>query len=206
MTLRQTVVAQFGNPRGFLGSLAGMIMARRPSNVLRNRWTVGLLDIGERDRCLEIGCGPGLALAEAAERASRGHIVGIDRSAVMIGQTRRRNRIAVAEGRAELFVGTLDQLAPMEPFDKAWSVNVIGFVADKPGFLAALGKRLRPGGSVATTYMPRHKGATTADALAAADSIRAATISAGFTDIRVEELRLEPVGAISVIGRRAAAA
>ena len=61
-----TLYRQFERPHGAMGALAGFVMSHRPSNRERNRWTVDLI-APERDaRVLEIGCGPGLALAATA--------------------------------------------------------------------------------------------------------------------------------------------
>ena len=68
MNLQNVIVAQFQQPRGLLGQIAGWIMDHRPSNRDRNHWTVKLLHIQPQDQILEIGCGPGLAL-EAGRRA-----------------------------------------------------------------------------------------------------------------------------------------
>ena len=68
------------NARG-VGRLAGWIMAHRRSNIERNRWTVGLLDIQETDHVLELGFGPGLAIEQVACLATKGRVVGIDHSA-----------------------------------------------------------------------------------------------------------------------------
>jgi len=51
MTLINKVYAQFRRPSGFLGRLAGWIMANRPSNIERNRWTVDLLGASPSNRC-----------------------------------------------------------------------------------------------------------------------------------------------------------
>jgi hypothetical protein len=48
----ESVYRQFHKPTGFLGSVAGWIMANRPSNIERNRWTVDLLKVGETDHVL----------------------------------------------------------------------------------------------------------------------------------------------------------
>ncbi|MCP4897122.1 MAG: hypothetical protein GY906_09135 [bacterium] len=45
MSLWKKVAEQFGKPSGFLGSVAGFIMANRSSNIERNEWGIGLLDI-----------------------------------------------------------------------------------------------------------------------------------------------------------------
>ena len=63
----RALVLQFGHPRGPLGRLVGWNMATRSSNVARSRWAVDLLDLQPTDRFLEVGCGPGVALAVAAQ-------------------------------------------------------------------------------------------------------------------------------------------
>jgi SAM-dependent methyltransferase len=73
-------------------------MARRPSNRKRNVWAVGLLEVGPGDRVLEIGFGPGLAIRELSRLATRGCVCGIDHSAEMVRQARRRNARAVRAG------------------------------------------------------------------------------------------------------------
>ena len=94
-------LAQFHQPTGAVGHVAGWIMGRRSSNVARNRWAVQLLDVQPADRVIELGCGPGVAiaaLATRATRATRGLVVGVDHSQVMIRQARRRNRAACQSG------------------------------------------------------------------------------------------------------------
>ena len=203
MSLRSAIVGQFHRPRGWVGSLAGWVMQIRPSNRQRNAWTVDLIDVRPDDWVLEIGCGPGLALAACALRATRGHVVGLDHSATMIAQAGKRlARVGVLD-RVDLVTAGSDALPGLTgPFDKIYSVNVVQFVPGAEGFFAAIFAALAPGGLAATTYMPRHKNPSRADALAMADRVRAAMETAGFTDIRVEELPLEPVPALCVLGTR----
>lgn len=203
MTLQQTLVTQFSKPQGALGRLAGLVMAHRRSNRDRNRWTVELLDLSPGDHVLEIGCGPGLALAASTARVTLGRVVGIDHSEVMIRQASHRNRQAVAAGTLDLRVGGLEQLDGLAgQFDKVYWVNVVQFVRDKPAAFRALRAVLRPGGLCATTYMPRLSGATRDATLRSANEIRQHLEDAGFIDIRTEELPLEPVPAMCVIGQR----
>jgi ubiquinone/menaquinone biosynthesis C-methylase UbiE len=49
-----------------------------------------LLGVQPTDQILEIGFGPGLAVAEPV-RAGAGHVYDIDLSGVMLGQASRRN-------------------------------------------------------------------------------------------------------------------
>ena len=43
-------LAQFHQPTGAVGHVAGWIMGRRSSNVARNRWAVQLLDVADLDQ------------------------------------------------------------------------------------------------------------------------------------------------------------
>jgi len=205
MSLRSAIVAQFRQPRGRLGSLAGWIMQTRSSNRQRNQWTVDLLDIRPEDRVLEVGCGPGLALAACAVRASRGRVVGLDHSATMIVQARKRlGRMGVLD-RADLVTAGIEAIPGLAgPFDKAYSLNVVQFLPDPAAFYRTVFAALTPGGLAATTYMPRSRKPTRDDALAMAERVRAAMAAAGFTAIRIEELPLEPVPAVCVLGTRPA--
>src|SRR5262245_25371805 len=91
---------QFSGPRGPLGHVAGFLMSRM--NVPLNRWVVELMEVGSRDRVIEVGFGPGIAIELAAERASAGFVAGVDLSSVMLAQATRRNRAAIGTRRVEL--------------------------------------------------------------------------------------------------------
>ncbi|MDF2763087.1 MAG: rebM11 [Rhodospirillales bacterium] len=204
MSLGAKFAAQFRKPEGRLGAFAGWIMAHRSSNRARNDWTVQLLEIAPGDRVLDLGCGPGLALTAAAARATAGRVVGIDHSPVMIEQARARVRKLGLERQVELRLGGVEALATLPgPFDKILSVNVVQFVPDQPGLLALFHRLLAPGGRLATTYMPRQRGATAADARQMGAELEKLMTAAGFTQVRTEELPLKPVPAICVLGSRA---
>lgn len=205
MSLAARFAAQFRKPEGRLGAFAGWIMATRGSNRQRNQWTVDLLEIAPTDRVLELGCGPGLGLAAAAQRATQGRLLGLDHSEVMIEQARRHLKRLGLERRVDLRLGDVDTLKFLAgPFDKALSVNVVQFVSDKAQLFAQLLRLLAPGGKVATTYQPRHKGASAADARRTAEELAQLIGSAGFAHIRIEELPLKPVPAVCVLGTRPA--
>ncbi len=204
MSLRSHVVAQFRQPTGLLGTVAGWIMAYRPSNRERNRWTVDLLSLAPSDRVLEVGFGPGLAIARAAERVSTGKVTGLEHSNVMLAQARWRNRNALRDGRVELQLGGLDRLPEFQRvFDKVFSINVLQFVGDRPDALHRLHRTLAPGGLLATTYQPRHRGASAADADTFAIRLATEMSAASFANVRVETLPLRPVPAVCVLGTAA---
>ena len=186
-------VAQFHRPTGLVGHVAGWVMGSRPSNVERSRWAVGLLDVQPADRVLELGCGPGVAVAALAGRATRGLVVGVDHSRVVIGQARRRNRAAVRAGRVRLVNSSVKGLSIDDgPFDAALAVNTVGMWPDPPARLRELASLLRPGGRVALVSQPRCPGATAATSAAAAEELADLLTGAGFVRLRTELLDLDP--------------
>jgi ubiquinone/menaquinone biosynthesis C-methylase UbiE len=173
--------------------VTGWVFAHRPSNRQRNRWVVSLLGVGPADRILEIGFGPGVAVAELV-RAGAGHVYGADHSAVMLRQASRRNAAAIRAGRVTLVRAPADQLpAALDgPFDAILAVNSHGFWPAPAERLAGLRRRLAPGGRIAIASQPRCPGATAATARSAAGEIEDLLRSAGFTQLRTEILPLDP--------------
>lgn len=91
----------------------------------RVRWAVELLEVAPDDQVLEIGCGPGVAVALVCERLAGGRITALDRSATALQRTAQRNAEHVSAGRAVLVHGDLAgaDLAGSH-FDKVFAVNV----------------------------------------------------------------------------------
>jgi ubiquinone/menaquinone biosynthesis C-methylase UbiE len=190
---RRGGIAQFHRPTGPAGHIAGWIMGRRSSNVVRNRWAVRLLDVRPTDRVIEFGCGPGVALAALAARAERGLVVGVDHSDVVIRQARRRNRAAVRAGRVRLVHASVADLPIAdEPFDAALAVNTVGMWPEPSARLRDIARLLRPGGRIAIVSQPRCPGATAATSSAAAEELVALLTEAGFVRFRTEMLDLDP--------------
>jgi SAM-dependent methyltransferase len=184
---------QFGRPRGLAGALAGWVMAHRSSNRRRNAWVVSLLDVRSRDRLLEVGFGPGLAIQHLSQLAREGVVCGIDHSQVMLRQARRRNAAAVRSGGVDLRLASVEHLPTFdEPFDKIVGVNVIG-LWDKPvERLAQLRRLLRPGGKIAIAVQPRSPGASDETSGRRGADIATQLAAAGFSQIRQETLALRP--------------
>jgi SAM-dependent methyltransferase len=191
--LDHDVIGQAHHPRGAAGSVNGWVFAHRPSNRQRNRWVVSLLGGRPADRILEIGFGPGLAVAELA-RAGAGHVYGIDHSAVMLRQAARRNAAAIRAGRVTLINASVDQLpAALDgPFDAILAVNSLRFWPAPGERLAELRERLAPGGRIAIVSQPRCPGATAGTSRSAADEIENLLRSAGFAQLSTETLPLSP--------------
>lgn len=197
----RSVISQFARPRGILGRMAGIILANRGSNVRRGLWTVDLLSLSPRDRVLEIGCGPGVALKACLEKLDDGVAVGIDHSDVMIAQAGRRNARAIRKKRLRLILGTIDDLPPSEPpFDRIFSINVIQFIADKDAFIIACTKRLAPKGVLAVTFQPRGTRPTPEEAMEMGRLVSALMAKAGLSEIRTEILEMKSIPAICALG------
>src|SRR5258706_11459731 len=143
--LDRDAIGQAHHPRGAAGSVTGWVFAHGPSSRQRNGWVVSLLGVQPADRVLEIGFGPGLAVAELV-RADAGHVYGIDHSGVMLRQASRRNAAAIRAGRVTLINASVDQLpAALDgPFDAILAVNSHGFWPTPAERLAELRRRLAP--------------------------------------------------------------
>jgi SAM-dependent methyltransferase len=125
----------------------------------RIRWAVETLDPGPEDRLLEIGCGPGVAVAAVCERLAGGQLVAIDRSATAIARATRRNQAQVAAGRAVLLAAALEDLRPADVlgggrrFDKVFAMNVNLFWVRSPArALALVRELLDPAGALYLFY------------------------------------------------------
>jgi ubiquinone/menaquinone biosynthesis C-methylase UbiE len=171
------------------------MFALRPSNRQRNRWIVSLLDVQPTDQVLEIGFGPGLAIAELGRGVdTSGHVYGIDRSEVMLRHATRRNAAAIRDGRVTLAQASVEDLPPTidGPFDTIFAVNSLGFWTEPTERLEELRRRLVPGGRIAIASQPRCPGATRETTLDAAREVTDLLEAAGFTEPRTEILELDP--------------
>src|SRR5215469_7004043 len=187
------VRSQFGRPTGFSGRVVGWIMALRSSNRRRNVWTVSLLDVQRRDRILEIGFGPGIAVKEISRLAVEGYVCGIDHSEEMLRQATRRNADAIRTGRVDLRLGSVDCLPVFaEPFDKVLAVNAIMFWDETIDRLKELRRVMHPGGRIAIAHQPRGPGATDATAAVRGEEIAASLTQAGFSEVQVRTMGLTP--------------
>lgn len=201
--LRPLLRAQFGQPSGLLGELAGRIMAHTTSNAERTRWTLSLLDVKPTDRVLEIGFGPGLAITTATQMASRGLVVGVDHSDVMLRHAARRNRSAIREGRVQLHLSSAEDLPSFGvPFDKIFSINSIHFWKDPVQSIRRLRELLRPGGLLALTIQPRSRQATEDTTRTIGRELLEKLQLAGFADPRLELRQIKPLLVACAIARK----
>ena len=193
----------FDRPHGWLAPLTGWVMWLGNRRV--NRWTVELLDLRSEDRVIEVGFGPGAAIAMAARRANRGLLAGVDPSDSMVRQARERNRRAAAEGRLDLRRGVAEDLPwSAESFTRAFSVNAIHEWSDVREGLSELVRVLRPGGLAALTTQARWLGRDSS-ALDELGTIYAGFLEdVGFEAVELRRTEARPTPAISLLGRKPA--
>ena len=105
--------------------------------------------VGAADRVLDVGCGAGISTRAAARVAVDGHATGIDVSAPLLAEARRRS--AAAGLTNTTFVQGDAQVHPFEPasFDVAVSRFGVMFFGDPVAAFTNLARALRPGGRLA---------------------------------------------------------
>jgi SAM-dependent methyltransferase len=153
--LGRTVSAQAARPHGLPGRALGHLWVRETAAV--NDRAIELLNPSPGDSVLEIGCGPGRAVAELARRGAR--VTGVDPSSVMIAQARRRNHAATSSGRVRLMIGESGSLPVSgESFDAALAIHTIYFWPDLEGGLREIRGLLAPGSRIGIGIRPAERG------------------------------------------------
>lgn len=150
MDITQSVFRRmFGQPRGFLGRLGGVIMAR--TNDTCGAWVIELLNVASNETVLEVGFGPGTAVRRLSALA--GHVAGVDASQEMVAQAKARNAIAVKNGRVELLHDTVDDLPfAGDTFHKAMAINSMQIWPDAIAGLREMWRVLKSGGTIALGF------------------------------------------------------
>jgi len=191
---------------GPLGHLLTLRMAR--ANAPLNTWTLDLLDLRPTDRVLEIGCGPGHAIRQAARLASEGHVAGLDHSPAMLRQAQTRNAAAIREERVDLRLFDVSQPLPYNDgaFDKIYAVQMLYFLPGPLPVLRDLRRVLAPGGLLAMTARAPETLAQSRFAqtgvykLLREPQIKALFQNAGFESVRIERAQFERGPAICALG------
>jgi len=155
------IARQGRHPTGCLGAIIGRIMAGETA--ADNDRAVAMLDIQPADRVIDIGTGHGRSLGVMAARATRGLVVGVDTSDVMLAIARRRNRSLIRKGRVQVEKCASDNLPfPAASFDKALAVHTLYFWQPAEPHLRSIAKILRPGGRFLMAFRPAEDAAITA--------------------------------------------
>lgn len=142
-------------PSGWLGRAVGHLMAWKNASI--NRLAVQRLTVRPTDHILEIGFGPGHAIALAAAGVTNGFVAGIDLSDVMVEQATRRNKQAIQAGHVELKQGTVLDLPYAEArFDKVFAVNNLHIWPDQERALCEIRRVLKEGGLLLLPLRMKH--------------------------------------------------
>jgi len=158
-------------------------LARRSPVPDRVRWAVDVLDPSPAESILEIGGGPGVSAALICARLTTGRLLAVDRSAVAVERTRRRNAEHLTCDRLTVRHCALDALV-VEPhtIDKVLALDVNLFWTTSPDReLAILRRALRPDGVLHVLY--GSAGPTAAGRVT--DAVAAGLRAHGFTDVTV---------------------
>jgi ubiquinone/menaquinone biosynthesis C-methylase UbiE len=116
------------------------------SNRSLNRLALQRLNVRPGDSVLEIGFGPGEAIALLVSHTNAGWIAGIDPSAEMLEQAVARNAPAVESGRVDLRKATVEKIPhAANSFDKTFAVSNFMIWSPARG-LAEIHRVLKPGG------------------------------------------------------------
>jgi ubiquinone/menaquinone biosynthesis C-methylase UbiE len=147
------LMRMFGRPKGILGRLGGIIMAR--TNQKCAAWIIGLLGIQLNNRVLEVGFGPGVGIELLARLVPGGYIAGVDPSEEMVEQAKARNVKAIESGRVDLRYGSVESL-PFEDntFNKALAINSMQVWPDAVAGLREMRRVMKPGGRIALGFTP----------------------------------------------------
>lgn len=133
---------QLARPRGLGGRVVAQAMRlanRRPTAL-----AIAALDVRAGDAVLDLGCGPGDAIAALQAAAAGGAVHGVDHAEEMIALAQHQNpeaRFSVADFDALPF--------PNARFDRILATNVAYFWQDDHAVLAELARIVRPGGRIA---------------------------------------------------------
>ncbi|HXF61496.1 MAG TPA: methyltransferase domain-containing protein [Caldilineaceae bacterium] len=148
--VERIMIKTFAKPEGLLGRIGGYILAMEKRELIA--WLIDLLNVRAHERVLEVGFGPGVAIAALSVKAA--HVAGVDISDVMVEQARARNAQAIAAGRVELHQGSADRLPFTDnSFDKALSINSIQIWPDPAAGLREIHRVLKPRGRLALGFV-----------------------------------------------------
>mgnify|MGYP004474599509 CR=1 FL=1 len=148
------LMRMFGRPKGILGRLGGLILARTKRDF--TQWVIHLLDAQPDEKVLEVGFGPGVGIEILAAATSTGYVAGVDSSKEMVEQARARNAKAIKTGSVQLQYGSVEALPfADDTFDKALAINSMQVWSDAMVGLREMRRVMKVGGKIALGFTPQ---------------------------------------------------
>ena len=149
--VRELLMRMFSRPKGVLGRLGGVIMARVNRDAAAQ--IIEMLNVRPDDKVLEVGFGPGVAIQMLLHHVPAGSVAGVDQSQEMVRQAAARNADALRSRRADLRYGSVERLPfADETFDKALAINSMQAWPDARAGLREIQRVLKHGGNVALGF------------------------------------------------------
>ncbi|PCK23114.1 SAM-dependent methyltransferase [Bacillus pumilus] len=196
-----TISKTFSRPKGWLGSIAGFIMATE--NKALNQWAVRHLELDNGENILEIGYGPGYSIKHMLKQYENLHIDGLDASSTMREQARTRINKRLKDDQVRLYVGKIEKTRlPAEQYDKVLSVNNYTIWDDPKTGLLNLYHTLKPGGKIVIVMQPREKGADANRTKEMGEDILNHLQFAGFDHFSVKYEEIRPTLAVCVTAKK----
>ncbi|QBQ41781.1 methyltransferase domain-containing protein [Sphingobacterium psychroaquaticum] len=123
------------------------------------REAIPFLGLGQKDRVIEIGFGPGIGLETLVKTVSQGTIVGIDPSELMHRLASERNKDSIVSGKITLIKGTVENL-PFDDdyFNGAIAMDNMHFWNEPLNGLTELKRVLLPGSKLVCSFTPHSGG------------------------------------------------
>ena len=191
----------FSRPKGWIGSIAGLIMANE--NKALNQWAIRHLDLTDGENILEIGYGPGYSIKHMLKHYDDLHIDGLDASSTMQEQAQSRVSKRAKDKQVRLYVGKIEKTRlPGEQYDKVLSVNNFTIWDEPKTGLLNLYHTLKPGGTLVIVMQPREKGADANRTKEMGENILNDVQFAGFDHLSVEYEEIRPTLAVCVTAKK----
>jgi SAM-dependent methyltransferase len=124
------------------------LRAKSPDEIEARAAYLGLLNVAEGDRVLDVGCGSGVVTREIARRVGpTGCAVGVDPSPALLAIARDLAEVEGLGGRVELQEGSALALPFADgAFDVAIAVTALSHMPGAEGAIPEMARVVRPGG------------------------------------------------------------
>ena len=126
------------------------LRAKSPDEIEARAAYLGLLDVAEGDRVLDVGCGSGVVTREIARRVGpSGCAVGVDPSPALLAIARDLAEVEGLGNRVELHEGSALALPFADgAFDVAIAVTALSHTPGAEGAIPEMARVVRPGGRI----------------------------------------------------------